>query len=74
MSQSPDRSNREHPRATEAHGHHRGRLVTAQADLDAARDVNLATADRATMALIFERMRGSLADLIRMEREHHPEA
>ncbi len=51
---------------------HRSRLTAAQEDLNATKDLDLATADRATMALAIERMRGGLADLIRMEREHHP--
>jgi len=52
---------------------HGDRLATAQADLAAAEGINLATAPRAEMALAFERIRGALADVIRMELEHHPE-
>lgn len=56
-----------HPR----YSHHE-RLAAAQEDLDSVADIDLATATRAQMALAFERIRGGLADVIRMEMEHHP--
>jgi hypothetical protein len=62
------------PDASNGRCGHIERLATAQEDLDAAESLNLAVADRATLALAFERMRGGLADVIRMEREHHPGA
>jgi hypothetical protein len=51
---------------------HHERLAAAQEDLDSVADIDLATATRAQMALAFERIRGGLADVIRMEMEHHP--
>jgi hypothetical protein len=60
-------------RADAQHRAHLERLATALEDLTAAEALDLATADRATMALALERMRGGLADVIRMEKEHHPE-
>lgn len=53
---------------------HLPRLKTAQDDLAAANELDLSTADRTTMALAFERLRGGAAELIRMELEHHPYA
>ncbi len=50
---------------------HCGRLLSAEADLDATRSVDLATASRADLALAIERLRGALAELIRSEHEHH---
>lgn len=58
-------------RPTESHRSHHGRLVSAQADLDAAREIDLSVAGRSDMALTIERLRGALADMIRCEREHH---
>lgn len=55
------------------HCAHSGRLATAEADLRATEDLNLSTAGPATLALTIERLRGALAEMIRSEREHHPD-
>jgi hypothetical protein len=56
------------------HCAHLGRIVTAEADLEATEDIDLSTAGRAALALTVERLRGALAELIRSEREHHFDA
>lgn len=72
-SQRDERSTARHRGEARPRYSHADRLATAQADLAAAEEVDLARATRAEMALAFERLRGGLADVIRMELEHHPE-
>lgn len=64
-------ANPERRQPAECHSSHHGRLLTAQADLEATRDIDLATAGRSDLALVIERLRGALAEMIRCEREHH---
>jgi hypothetical protein len=61
------------PHCGTTHDSHPDRIAAAQDDLIVT-DLDLSIASRPAMALAIERLRSAVADLIRSEREHHPDA